>query len=118
MKKRVTVLLLLAIVASSLIYSISSRPYYESDRLFGTEVSVKFYGNYFAGQRASKAIFIWLKKLHDTVNIFDLQSEISKLNASASESEFICSDLLWDVLQACRYGYEVSEGYFDITSGA
>ena len=40
-----------------------------------------------------------IREVEKTCNIFDPESELSKLNATAADEPFACSDLLWDVLQ-------------------
>lgn len=58
-----------------------------------------------------------LQLLHDCVNCYDPASELSRLNNSAANEAFICSDLLWDCLQKGREAHELTDGAFDITVG-
>lgn len=58
-----------------------------------------------------------MRAIHDTINNYDEESELSALNRTAATAPFVCSDLLWDVLQAAREGYEISEGAFDVSVG-
>ena len=56
-----------------------------------------------------------VREVEKTCNIFDPESELSKLNASAADEPFACSDLLWDVLMAARIFQRESGGLFDVT---
>jgi len=56
-----------------------------------------------------------VRELEKTCNIFDPESELSKLNASAADEPFACSDLLWDVLRYARMFHRDSGGLFDVT---
>ena len=56
-----------------------------------------------------------IRTVEKTCNIFDPESELSNLNATAADGPFVCGDLLWDVLtQARAFGRE-SGGAFDVT---
>ncbi|MCQ2377908.1 MAG: FAD:protein FMN transferase [Victivallaceae bacterium] len=48
-------------------------------------------------------------------NLRDPASELSRLNASASEKKFICSETLWDILRHARAAYRETEGVFDVS---
>ena len=48
-------------------------------------------------------------------SLFDPQSELSRLNASAAGEPFVCSDMMWELLMRAKVAYEDSDGYFDIT---
>ena len=56
-----------------------------------------------------------VREVEKTCNIFDPESELSRLNASAADEPFACSDLLWDVLCQARAFYRDSGGVFDVT---
>ena len=56
-----------------------------------------------------------VREVEKTCNIFDPESELSKLNATAADAPFACSDLLWDVLGHARTFYRDSGGLFDVT---
>ena len=63
------------------------------------------------------ALLSLLQELHDCLNIYDAQSELSRLNASAATQDFQCSPLLWECLERSRKAYEITDGAFDITVG-
>ncbi|NMA41885.1 MAG: FAD:protein FMN transferase [Oligosphaeraceae bacterium] len=58
-----------------------------------------------------------LQDLHNCLNIFDSDSELSQLNRSAAEQYFSCSERLWQCLLAAEEAYELSDGTFDVTVG-
>ena len=55
--------------------------------------------------------------LHNLINAYDPESELSRLNASAYSAPFACSDELWSILQAARQAYQETDGAFDPTVG-
>ncbi len=114
--KKAVCLIFISMVLMSCKRSAES-PYVMQKLLLGTSVAVKFYAPEAQASKAANEIFDFLQQLHDTVNVFDKESEISRLNRSAGIKPFKCSDLLWDILQAGRRGYEISEGCFDISTG-
>ena len=63
------------------------------------------------------ALLPMLQELHNSLNIYDADSELSKLNANASAKSVKCSPLLWDCLQKSRKAYDITDGTFDITVG-
>ena len=56
-----------------------------------------------------------IREVEKTCNIFDPESELSKLNATAANEPFACGDLLWDVLTRARAFWRDSGGVFDVT---
>jgi len=56
-----------------------------------------------------------VREVEKTCNIFDPESELSKLNATAADEPFACGDLLWDVLAQARAFWKDSGGVFDVT---
>lgn len=56
-----------------------------------------------------------VREVEKTCNIFDPESELSMLNATAADEPFACSDLLWDVLTRARAFWRDSGGVFDVT---
>lgn len=55
----------------------------------------------------------------DTVSricsLYDPESELSRLNASAASAPFVCSPEMWELLLRSKQAYIDSDGYFDIT---
>lgn len=64
-----------------------------------------------------QAAYEQVAAIDSTCNIYDPESEISKLNATAYQKPFKCSDLLWEVLEKSRYFYHLTDGAFDISAG-
>jgi len=58
-----------------------------------------------------------MRALHNTLNAYDPESELSKLNSRAADEPVKCSDLLWEILLAARDGWRDSDGLFDVTVG-
>ncbi len=58
-----------------------------------------------------------LRQFHDTINVYDPASELSRLNLTAHEAPFRCSPMLWDILMAAKEAHALSEGCFDVTVG-
>lgn len=56
------------------------------------------------------------RKCMNTANLYDVQSELSRLNRNADKAPFKCSPELYKLLQACRKAWSVSEGAFDISA--
>ncbi|MCK5834694.1 MAG: FAD:protein FMN transferase [Lentisphaeria bacterium] len=115
--KRTAVLALITIVLGISMWNRSQNGKFfrQENQLLGTVVSVTFYGNQSNAKAASNEIFDDLNVINETINIFDPASEISKLNLSADKQPFVCSDLLWDFIQAGRKAYKVTEGRFDVS---
>ena len=56
-----------------------------------------------------------IREVEKTCNIFDPESELAKLNATAADEPFACGELLWDVLTRARAFWKDSGGVFDVT---
>ncbi len=93
----------------------SGTEYVEQYQIMGTNVEVKLYGDPEHANSAALIIKNELTAVEKTCNLFDPESELSKLNATAAKEPFKCSDLLWEVLISSRKFYDLSEGSFDIT---
>lgn len=55
------------------------------------------------------------RNVESICNIFDPESELSRLNKTAAEKPFVCSDELWFLLVAARGYAEKTSGAFDVT---
>jgi thiamine biosynthesis lipoprotein len=85
--------------------------------IFNTYGRIDVYADADTASAAFGDILTDMRKLHDTINRFDEQSELSKLNQTASVQPFACSKRLWDILQQARRGYSITHGAFDVTVG-
>ena len=66
---------------------------------------------------AIEAIEKLVNSIEGSLSTYIPESEISRMNASAFESDFKCSDVLWQNLKFAEYAYKVSNGGFDVTVG-
>lgn len=82
----------------------------------GTLAAFTFYAPPEKAQAAAKAAQTEFERIIAIANLYDPQSELSRLNASAYHAPFACSDDLWILLQEARQAYEFSGGAFDITA--
>ncbi|MFA6293970.1 MAG: FAD:protein FMN transferase [Victivallales bacterium] len=90
-------------------------PYSKISRVMSTIAEVKFFGNRPEAEKASAIVDGTFAEIELTCNIFNPESEISKLNATAVRTPFKCSPMLWEVLDYSRKVNAISEGAFDIT---
>ena len=67
--------------------------------------------------KARQGVPALLQQYHSLLKAYDPASELSRLNAAASEAPFPCSPEMWDVLQMARRAHELTDGAFDITVG-
>ncbi len=92
--------------------------YAESFQVMGTIATVQFWEE---DPERSKAAAAKVKEVFAEVNRrfsnYNPESELSRLNASAYERPFTCSDEMWDLLQECRAAYGYTHGAFDISAG-
>lgn len=56
-----------------------------------------------------------VRQVEDDLNRFDPESELSKLNQTAADKPFVCSDMLWQILCRAREIHALTDGAFDIT---
>jgi len=84
--------------------------------IMGTIAEIKLYGEAKAANLAADQVQDEFLAVQAACNIFDQNSEISRLNKSAGETTFKCSPLLWEVLLASKKYYELSDGAFDISA--
>ena len=81
----------------------------------GTIVDITFFEPEIA-EKAAKAVYNELLRFENMCNIFNPESEISRLNASAADKPFVCSNELYALLKYCQKAYKITEGTFDITA--
>ena len=112
----------LALVVGLCLLSVSlrdSRRMHSETIMFST---MSTFGTVSLGNKEKMAVTMSLEAAHEainevekTCNIFDPESELAKLNASAADEPFACSDLLWDVLGHARRFHRDSGGLFVVT---
>ncbi len=91
-------------------------PYSRTFGVMGTVAEIKFYGSPDKNRGAAEKVADVFAEVERALNLFDPESELSKLNATAYEKPFVCSDILWDVLVKGEEYYKLSDGAFDVTS--
>ena len=86
--------------------------------VFNTPCSVTFLGHDDAAWDAVIAELLQkMQALNDCLNIYDPNSELSRLNATAFGKPFKCSDQLWSVLSATRKAWKDTEHAYDPSVG-
>jgi len=83
--------------------------------VMGTMATVKIYGPDEITDKAADKVQDVFQDVQDVCNIFDPKSEVARLNATAADKPFRCTQMLWDLLQISRKAYEISDHSFDIT---
>ena len=97
-----------------------SRPpvaYEETFSVFGTYGKLTLWAEPDIAEPCAEKVITSLQSLHNRLNLFDPDSELSRLNDKAGEEFVECSPQLWDLLTVCREGYIKTNGAFDITVG-
>ena len=82
----------------------------------GTGAAFTFWGAPEKAELAAKNGRAEFDRVVRACNLYDPESELAKLNRSAAEAPFGCSDELWVLLSEARQAYEFSGGAFDITA--
>jgi len=88
---------------------------YRTYPLMGTIVEVSLYGDKKQAVAAADRVYEQLHRIELLANIYNPQSELSMLNRTAAQKPFVCSPVLWDILQESRRAWTLSHGAFDIT---
>ena len=82
----------------------------------GTRAACTFYD---CPRERAEAAFDAVRGAFDRVtkacNLYDPDSELSRLNRKAGKDFFVCSELLWNILAEARRANRASNGAFDIT---
>ena len=88
-----------------------------SGLLFSTSASARLYTNRekYDFEPAFETIRKEFRKVESMCNFFDPKSELSRLNRTAADKPFVCSDELWFLLVSARNYAEKTSGAFDVT---
>lgn len=122
--RKAVFLLLIGIVVAFMVRNSKKQnttddPVYDQLVLFrsmSTLVSVQLYHPVESELRSGiDAVQGSMKAVEQLCSIYDPESELSRLNASAHKEPFVCSEDLWEILIESRKYYEISGGAFDIT---
>ena len=84
--------------------------------IMGTFARTVIYGKPALTEKASNTVREVFIRIEKTCNIFDPESEISRLNATACTKAFKCSPLLWAMFKSSRRAYDISGGTFDVSA--
>lgn len=84
--------------------------------VMGTEAIVILYAPQERAERVQKGVREAFDRVLRVANPYDPESEVSRLNRTASSAPFCCSEDLWAMLQAAREAWTISGGAFDITA--
>jgi thiamine biosynthesis lipoprotein len=87
----------------------------QSFPVMGTMVEVNLYGRSADLDAAVDEVRTEFNKVHNICNVFDPNSELSRLNATAAERAVRTSPLLTEILQRSREAYERTDHAFDIS---
>jgi thiamine biosynthesis lipoprotein len=96
---------------------IPREPYVYEFPIFDTFAILKVWAPQKKADEMSREVRVSLRDLHNRINLFDPESELSKLNRTAAEKPFRCSDELWVLLDECRRAWRVTDGAFDVSVG-
>ncbi len=83
--------------------------------VMGTVGSVCFYALQDEAERAVRAVRDEFAEVERLCSLYDESSELCRLNDSAADRPFRCSDKLWNLLLESRRACEFSDGAFDIS---
>lgn len=119
--KRISKTLALAFVlgAAGFLAFNSNRPYKSESLNFSTMSTWATVWLYSYGKEELADDFKIVTGAFDDItracNIYDPSSELARLNATAHQAPFKCSELLWNILTEARRFYSLSDGKFDVT---
>ncbi len=85
--------------------------------IFGTFGRLTIWAPEDVASRTFREVAAYALKLHNTINLFDPESELARLNASAYKTPFACGDELWRVLRESRRAFAETDGAFDVSIG-
>lgn len=94
-------------------YSARSRGFEKTEFLFDTQCTVTAYGT--DAQKAVDAVFDRLAEIHHITNYYSKDSQVTKINNAAANTEIFVGDELTDIFLAALEVGNLSQGAFDIT---
>ena len=95
----------------------AQKPFIRQFMIFDTYGRLTFWAPESQANAAAKEIVDELEALQSVINTYDPDSEISRLNQRASAGPVACSDRLWNIINAGRAAYQITDGAFDISIG-
>ncbi|MFA6929362.1 MAG: FAD:protein FMN transferase [Lentisphaeria bacterium] len=110
--------LLLALLALPLLLRRSSPPAVYDLAVFNTLGRLSLWNvDRRNADRIARDAIAELQNLHRILNLFDPESEVSRLNQTPPGEYFKCSEPLWQILLTAREAQQLTKGAFDITIG-
>ncbi len=85
--------------------------------IMGTRGRFRFEGEPAAVRAAEHAAAAELEAVRRCCDLYDPESELSRLNAAAASEPFRCSEQLYELLQEARRAWRESGGAFDVSAG-
>ena len=95
--------------------NVLTEPTTRSYPIMGTWAQITFYGDTNTVNQGMDKVQEAFNIVNEKCNIYNPESELSKLNATAAQEPFECSDLLWNLLIQSKYFYDLSDGALDVT---
>ena len=92
-------------------------PHVHEFPIFGTYARFSFWGSQSLAEAVTSEAVEELQAINDMANLFAEDSELSRLNLTATNEPFVCSDELWALLGECRRAHRETNGAFDISVG-
>ena len=121
--RRMTTILLLSLILTGVYFAVSrSQRVVHCRSIFFTSMSTWVTAQLYDTQEdrfhdAFSCIQNAMREIESSFNVFNPESELARLNETAAEKPFACSDRLWTVLCKAREIHALSDGAFDITIG-
>ncbi len=110
--------LLLALLALPLLRRLPPKPVVYDLAVFNTIGQLTLWNiDRQTADSIAREVIAELQKLHNSLNLFDPDSEVARLNQTPPEEFFQCSEALWQILMAAKEAHQLTSGTFDITVG-
>ena len=90
-----------------------SRSYYV---MGGIVLEIRLHGPANIVEKGIRELYEQVEAVDKACDIYNPDSELSRLNSTAYNKPFVCSDLLWNILLKSKYYYELTDGAFDISA--
>ena len=110
------VILVLAVVAGVLFWRQEKPEFRRTFPVMGTVAQITLYAPDKEANAAYDAIRAEFDKVLKIANLYNPESELSRLNKTAFDKPFVCSKELWQILSASREAYRITGGAFDISA--
>lgn len=82
----------------------------------GTLCTLTLYENESRNRQVLKLTGDTMRAIEQDCSLFLSESELARLNRSAAQKPFACSEMLWQILVAAREAHRISGGVFDVSA--